>query len=376
MNKKVVVLGGGLVGSTIASDLSSQYQVTVVDIDDLTLSKLNRCFGISCIQADVTDGEKLKLLIAEADLVVGAVPGFLGYEVIKKVIDAGKNIVDISFFPEDPFDLDERAKHKNVTVIMDCGIAPGISNMILGYHYGSMKVDRYECMVGGLPLIREWPWEYKAVFSPADVIEEYVRPARYMENGHMVIKDALSDPELIPFKNIGTLEAWNSDGLRTLLKTMKVPNMIEKTLRYPGTSQYLKVLRESGFFSQQEIEVKGKKIRPLDVTTKLLMPLWELKHGEEDFTVLKAKVLGLDKKIPMGYEYLIYDKFDSQSGIHSMARTTGYTCTAVAKIVLDGHFDKKGLIPPEILAAHANIFPMIINYLEDKGVEVTVTPLN
>ncbi len=373
MSKKIIVLGGGLVGSTIAMELSRQYKVAVIDINDLSNSKFRRDFGITSIQADVTDRKALEKHIADADLVIGAVPGFLGYEVIKKVIDAGKNMVDISFFPEDPFDLDERAKHKKVSVIMDCGIAPGISNMILGYHNSSMKVDRYECVVGGLPIIREWPWEYKAVFSPADVIEEYVRPARYMENGHQVTKDALSDPELISFKNIGTLEAWNSDGLRTLLKTMKVPNMVEKTLRYPGAIEYLKVLRESGFFSQHEIEVKGVKVKPIDVTTQLLLPLWELKQGEEDFTVLKAKVLGSTNLELVGYEYLIYDKFDTKSGIHSMARTTGYTCVAVAKIVLEGLFDKKGLIPPEILAEQPNLFPKIISFLEEKGIEVTVT---
>lgn len=372
MSRKITVLGGGMVGSTIAVELSKQFEVTVVDLNELALGKLKRCFGISCIQADVTDRKTLEKLVEDSELVIGAVPGHLGYEVIKRVIDAGKNMVDISFFPEEPFDLDERAKHKKVSVAIDCGIAPGVSNMILGYHAANMKVDRYECVVGGLPFIREWPWQYKAVFSPADVIEEYMRPARYIENGKQVTKLALSDPELIDFKNIGTLEAWNSDGLRTLLKTMKVPNMIEKTLRYPGTIEYLKVLRESGFFSQQHIEVNGVQIRPLDVTTKILFPLWELKKDEEDFTIMRSKVMGSINGELVGYEYLIYDKYDSKSGIHSMARTTGYTCTAVAEIFMEGLFDKKGIIAPEILAGQKDIFPRIMTYLEDRGISVSV----
>jgi saccharopine dehydrogenase-like NADP-dependent oxidoreductase len=239
MNKKVVILGGGRVGASIAIELSKQYSVTVADIDEASLSKLKRCFAINCVHTDVTHKKKLEALIADADLVIGAVPGSLGYDVVKKVIEAGKNMVDISFMPEDVFELDERAKYKNVSIVIDCGIAPGISNMILGYHYSNMKVNKYECVVGGLPFEREWPWQYKAVFSPADVIEEYVRPARFVENGMQITREALSDPELIYFKDIGTLEAWNSDGLRTLLKTMDVPNMIEKTLRYPGTIEYL-----------------------------------------------------------------------------------------------------------------------------------------
>ncbi len=375
MSKKVVVLGGGMVGGTIAIELSKQYSVTVADIDNKSLSKLRRCFGINCVQTDVTNRKKLEKLIADADLVIGAVPGSIGYNVIKNVIEVGKNMVDISFLPEDALDLDERAKYKKVSIAFDCGIAPGVSNMILGYHNTSMKVERYECVVGGLPFVREWPWEYKAVFSPADVIEEYVRPARFVENGKQVVKRALSDPELINFKNIGTLEAWNSDGLRSLLKTMKVPNMIEKTLRYPGTIEYLKVLRDSGFFSQTEIDVNGVKIKPIDVTTKILMPQWELKKGVEDFTIMRSKVMGHEDNVPTGYEYLIYDKFDNKSGLHSMSRTTGYTCTAVAEIFLDGSFSKPGIITPEQIAGTKGLFTRIMSYLEKRGVELTVTKL-
>jgi saccharopine dehydrogenase-like NADP-dependent oxidoreductase len=375
MSKNVVVLGGGLVGGTIAIELSKQYNVTVADIDNNRLTKLKRCFGIKVEQTDVCDRKKLEKLIGDSDLVIGALPGSIGYDVIKKVIDAGKDMVDISFLPEDALELNERAKYKKVSVVVDCGIAPGVSNMILGYHNSNMKVDSYNCVVGGLPFEREWPWEYKAVFSPADVIEEYVRPARFVENGKQITKEAFSDPELINFKNIGTLEAWNSDGLRSLLKTMNVPNMIEKTLRYPGTIEYLKVLRESGFFSQQEIVVNGVKIKPLDVTTKLLMPLWELKKGQEDFTLMRSTVLGKSADEDVGYEYLIYDKFDPHSGIHSMARTTGYTCTSVAEILLEGAFTKTGIITPEELAATEGLFTRIINYLEDRGVEITLTRL-
>lgn len=375
MNKKVVILGGGRVGASIAIELSKQYNVTVADIDEANLSKLKRCFAINCVHTDVTHKKKLETLVADADLVIGAVPGSLGYDVVKKVIEAGKNMVDISFMPEDAFELDERAKYKNVSVAIDCGIAPGISNMILGYHYSNMKVNKYECVVGGLPIEREWPWQYKAVFSPSDVIEQYVRPARFVENGMQITREALSDPELIYFKNIGTLEAWNSDGLRTLLKTMDVPNMIEKTLRYPGTIEYLKVLRESGFFSDEEIIVNGIKIKPIDVTTKILQPSWEMKKVEEDFTLLRAKVLGKSGVENVGYEYLIYDKYDTKSGLHSMSRTTGFACTAVAELFLESAFAKHGIITPEAIAGTDGMFTRIMNYLEDRGVEITVTRL-
>ena len=275
---------------------------------------------------------------------VGAVPGFMGYQMLQTVIEGGKNIVDISFFPEDPFDLDELAKQKNVIAVMDCGVAPGMGNIILGHHDGQMKISDYECLVGGLPEVREWPYEYKAVFSPIDVIEEYIRPARYVQNRQLITKEALSDTELIDFEGVGTLESWNSDGLRSLIDTMPhIPNMIEKTLRYPGCVEYLKVLRVSGFFSYDEIEVNGQKIRPIDVTAKLLFPKWQIKKGEKDFTVMRIIMKGKENGKDVSYRYDLLDRYQDETT--SMARTTGFTCTAVANLVINGTYKRIGISP-------------------------------
>ncbi len=205
-----------------------------------------------------------------ADIVAGCVPGFLGFNMLKTVIEEKIHIADISFFPEDAFELDHLAKKNNVIAITDVGVAPGMSNIIYGYHYKRMKVDSFECMVGGLPVVRTWPYEYKAPFSPIDVIEEYTRPARFIRDGKMIVKEALSDPELLNFNGIGTLEAFNSDGLRSLIKTMPCNNMMERTLRYPGHIDYMRVLRETGFFSYEPIDVKGVQVRPIDMTSRLL----------------------------------------------------------------------------------------------------------
>jgi lysine 6-dehydrogenase len=368
MKKKIVVLGAGLVGKAIAADLAKNFEVTSFDINDDALQALQR-HGIKTQKADITDLPFLQQALVPFDLVVGAVPGFLGFQTAQAVIDAGKNMVDISFFPEDPFELDALAKKKNVTVVTDCGVAPGMGNIILGYHYKRMKISFYECLVGGLPVVREWPYEYKAVFSPIDVIEEYIRPARYVQNGAVVIKEALSDPELIHFEGIGTLESWNSDGLRSLIKTMPdIPNMIEKTLRYPGCIEYLRVLRESGFFSYDVIEVNGVKIRPIDVTAKLLFPKWKLKPGEEEFTVMRIKIEGLENGKLKAYTYNLLDRTDKTTDILSMARTTGYTCTAAAHLVLDGKFTRKGICPPEFLGDDENNFHFIVNHLKERNV--------
>lgn len=366
--KKVIVLGAGLVGKAMAIDLSKNFDVTSVDNNQQALSELNS-LGIKTQKADITNATILSSLIKTFDLVVGSVPGFMGFEMCKNVIEAGKNIVDISFFPEDPFLLDELAKKHNVTVVTDCGVAPGMGNIILGYHNKKMKINSYECLVGGLPLVRKWPYEYKAVFSPIDVIEEYTRPARYIQNGGIVIKDALSDAELIQFDEVGTLESWNSDGLRSLINTMShIPDMIEKTLRYPGCVEYLRVLRETGFFSYEEMDVKGVNVRPIDLTAKLLFPIWKLKPGEEEFTVMRIRIRGTENGQERKLQYNLLDRTDRKSGTLSMARTTGYTCTAVANLVLSGKFFRKGISPPEYLGEEEENFNFIIEYLKERGV--------
>ncbi|MCK4661882.1 MAG: saccharopine dehydrogenase NADP-binding domain-containing protein [Bacteroidales bacterium] len=368
MNPKIVVLGAGLVGNAIAIDLSKNYNVTSVDIHEDALQKLSKTHNIQTLNADLSMGGIVQTIVKNFDLVIGALPGFMGFETAKQVIEAGKNMVDISFFPENPFKLDKLAKEKNVTIVTDCGVAPGMGNIILGYHNEKMEVKNYKCFVGGLPFKREWPYEYKAVFSPIDVIEEYTRPARYVEGERLIIKEALSDTEHIDFEEIGTLEAWNSDGLRTLIETMNIPNMIEKTLRYPGTIEYIKVLRESGFFSYDEINVNGKKIRPIDLTAKLLTDKWKLKPRERDFTVMRIFIHGLENSIEKTYSYNLFDKYDKKTNTISMARTTGYTCTAVANLILNGNFNKKGICPPEYLGVNEENFNFIINYLKDRGV--------
>ena len=361
--KKIIVLGSGLVGSVMATDLAKKHEVTSVDISKKNLDKIHS-EKINKICADVLEKDVLENLIKDFDLVVGALPGFMGYNTMKRVIEAKKNIVDISFYPEDPFGLDKTAKENNVVAVMDCGVAPGMGNIIFGHHNKTMKITEYECLVGGLPKKREWPFEYQAVFSPIDVIEEYIRPARYVQNTQIVTKEALSDTELVDFENIGTLESWNSDGLRTLIKTMNhVPNMIEKTLRYPGCVEYLKVLRACGYFSYEPIEINGNKIRPIDLTSKLLFPMWEMKEGDEDYTVMRIKIIGDEAGKKVCYTYNLLDKYQDKT--ISMARTTGYTCTAVSDLVIEGKYDRKGISPPEFLGDYFN---EINKYLKDRKV--------
>ena len=367
----IIVLGAGMVGSTMAIDLAKNHLVTITDFSEIALKNAtNKCDKLNPIQLDVTDKLALQETIKPFDLVVCAVPGFLGFKTLKSIIEAEKNVIDISFFPENSLELDALAKEKNVTAIVDCGVAPGMGNIILGYYNELLNLTDFECLVGGLPKVKKWPFCYKAPFSPIDVIEEYTRPARYVENGVMVTKEALSDCEYVDFEGVGTLESFNSDGLRSIIFTMPhIKNMKEKTLRYPGHVEYIKVLKESGFFSEEKIEIDGNSISPLDVTSKILFNEWKLDPTEEEITVMRITLKGTDlnddKKTIV---YNLHDEYCSKSKTSSMARTTGYTATAAANLFLDGLFDEKGVFPPELVGKNANCFRYILNYLFERNV--------
>jgi saccharopine dehydrogenase-like NADP-dependent oxidoreductase len=369
--KKIIVLGSGLVGAPMALDLAKDpgFEITVADISPESLAKCAAERSIRTVQADLSDAERVKSLVAGSDLALNAVPGFLGFQTLKAVIESGKDAVDIAFFAEDPFQLDELARKQGVTAIVDCGVAPGMSNVLVGHvHHLLDKTHSALIYVGGLPELRVWPYEYKAVFSPSDVIEEYVRPARYVENGKLVVRPALSDPEYLNLPGVSSLVAFNSDGLRTLARTLDIPNMKEKTLRYPGHIEKIAVLRETGFFGQEPVEIHGMRVRPIDLTARLLFPIWKLQPGETDITVMQVVVEGEKDGRRLRHCYDLFDRFDAASGIHSMARTTGYAATAAVRLLAGGLYGRKGIIPPEYIGEEPACVEFMLKELAERGV--------
>jgi len=370
------VLGAGRVGSAIARDLArlDGWQVTVVDVSEAALALLAGQPGIEVVRADLGRPDEVRRLAVGNDIAVGAVPGPMGFATVRAVIEARVNVVDISFFEEDPFALDGLAREMGVVAVVDAGIAPGFDNMILGHDDTLFEeVERFACYVGGLPTARHWPFEYRAVFSPIDVIAEYTRPARLVVEGRVVTREALTEREMIDFPGVGTLEAFNTDGLRTLIKTMKVPHMKEKTLRFPGHAEIMRILRATGYFDEQPVEVAGVRVRPVDLTARLLSSAWQLGPGEEDMTVMRVEVEGLLHGRRVLRRYDLLDRFDRETGITSMARTTGYTCTGVARVVAEGLFTEPGLSPPEVVGRAPGCFSFVVRHLEERGVRFTET---
>ncbi len=365
---RIVVLGAGMVGRAIARDLAGRHEVISADRDPAAL-KLLRDYGVTSLEADLADAAQVRGALANADLAICAVPGFMGFETLGTIIDAGVSVVDISFMPENALDLDGLARERGVTAIVDMGVAPGMDNLLFGFHDAGMTVRRFECLVGGLPAERRYPFEYKAPFSPIDVIEEYTRPARFVEQGKQVTRPALSEPELVEFEGLGTLEAFNSDGLRSLLDTMPhVPEMIEKTLRYPGHRDLMAALSAGGFFATDAIEMAGQRVRPIDATSAILLSAWKLAPDEPELTVMRVTIEGEEQGEEVRYVYDLHDRYDEATGISSMARTTGYACTAAAQLVLDGTYTAPGVSAPETVGGQPGCCDQVLSYLRDREV--------
>jgi len=369
--KNIIVIGAGMVGSAMAADMLQKHNVTLADLNAQRLNQLRAKYtALTVMPLDVQYANELSKAVNGFDLVICAVPGFLGFKTLRTIIEAGKNVIDISFFPENALELDALAKQKGVTAIVDCGVAPGMDNIILGRYNEILQLTDFECIVGGLPKVKKWPFFYKAPFSPIDVIEEYTRPARYVENGNIIVREPLTDCEYVEFDKVGTLESFNTDGLRSILFTMPhISNMKEKTLRYPGHVDVVRALKESGFFSTQSLKVKGSEVVPLEVTSRILFNEWKLGETEEELTVMRVTLRGMDadgKNVTV--EYNLYDEYNPISQISSMARTTGYTATAAANMFLDGLFTERGVFPPELIGKHKACFDYILQYLKERDV--------
>ena len=372
----VIVLGAGRVGAAMVRDLAADpsLDVAVADARPSALRALKERLGegvVRTLPVDLADPGSLTRVVDGHDLAIGAVPGPMGFETLRRVVAAGADTVDISFFEEDAFELHDHARRRGRVAVVDAGVAPGLSNLILGHWESRLRaVHRFECLVGGIPAEPAPPWEYKAPFSPIDVIAEYTRPARLRRGGETVTLPALSEVESVELPEVGRLEAFNTDGLRTLLRTSAAPELVEKTLRWPGHADRIRLLRETGFFGEDEVELDSGSVPPLELSARLLEEAWRYAPGEADLTVLRAVVDGEDDDGQVRHVYRVLDRYDPDTDVSAMARTTGYTATALARFVLDGRYREPGVSPPEVVGAVDGALDHVIAYLRERGVAV------
>jgi saccharopine dehydrogenase-like NADP-dependent oxidoreductase len=377
---KVIVLGSGKIGSIMARDFSESNPGSKVTLGDISeerakeaASRLSGAYGTII---NTSDHETLTEQLSGYDLILGALPGDYGYRALEAAIEAKVDTVDVSFTPENPTQLDGDAKRAGVTVIPDCGVAPGLSNILTGYSVSRLdKVQDAHIMVGGIPETRVPPLGYTITWSAEGLIDEYVREVTIIENGEKVQVPALSGLEEIDFPGVGKLEAFYTDGLRTLAVSFpEVENMWEKTLRYSGHVEKVRLLRELGFFSGDRVIVEGAEVQPRLVTARLLeRTLWKPEIG--DLLAMNIEVRGEVSGKKAGYRHRIVDRFNHETAVTAMARTTAYTASIVAGMLAQGTIKSPGVIPPERLGVKKGFTENLMAQLKRRGVHIEETSL-
>jgi lysine 6-dehydrogenase len=377
---KTLILGCGNIGTTAAQDLANNMpktQITLADNDKqrarTTAEKINKS-NVTWTQLDVTNTQQLQKTIADTDLIMGFLPGKLGYPLMKECIRAQRNLVDVSFMEENPLTLQKEATKAKITIIPDCGLAPGISNILIGHATRQLtKTKKIHIMVGGLPEKPIPPLEYVVTWSPESLIDEYTRQVTIIRNGKKTCIAPLTGTEQIKFPRLGKLEAFFTDGLRSLIETItNVEEMWEKTLRYPGHAEKIRLLSQLGFFDPNPIHIENTEISPRKITAKLLDQ--KLARPEiRDIVALSVHVSGLGHGKTKSYTYHLLDRFDNKNHITSMARTTAYPASIIAQLVLEGKIQEKGIVPPEKLGKNDEVFYRFMKEMKKRQIIIKET---
>jgi saccharopine dehydrogenase-like NADP-dependent oxidoreductase len=375
---KVLILGCGNIGSVAAEDLAnsmSSIKVVVADKNEARakdVAEKIRKDNVSWIQLDITNHKKLVDVLENFDLAMGFLPGKLGYRLVSACIKAKKDLVDVSYMPEKPPELNDEAVKANVTIIPDCGLAPGISNVLVGHAVAKIdKVQAVHIMVGGLPEKPVPPLGYVITWSPENLVDEYMRKVTIVKEGRKVEVEPLSGLEEVDFPGFGKLEAFYTDGLRTLLHTITdVHDMWEKTLRYPGHAEKIKLLKSLGFFEEEQIAIEGVGVSPRKLTVKLFeRKLW--RPEVKDVVVLRVEVLGVKNGKKTHCAYHLLDRYDEKRGVTAMARTTAYPASIMAQFMLKKAIKEKGVVPPERIGMSKELFDLFLGELEKRVVRIT-----
>lgn len=350
---KVLVLGAGNIGKAVAWDLRDEFDVYVGDFSEERLMAVSGFAGT--IKVNASNFEELVRTIKDFELIVGALPGRLGYQTVRAAIEAGVDLVDVSFMPENPLELRDEAEKAQVTVIFDAGFAPGLSHMLMGRIWNELDdMNEGYVYVGGLPKEPRPPLYYRITWSPKDLIEEYTRPARVIRDGYVTQVDPFERIESVAVGDF-KFEAFLSDGLRSLLESVRAEKLEEWTLRWPGHLEKMKVLRELGFFKEEHVEETLEVITPL------------MAYESPDFSIMQVFGRGTMDGEPKEIGYLLYD--EEKDGLTSMARVTGFTAAIVARLVAEQNCIF-GVIPPEILGMRIDTFTRITEELAERGIKL------
>jgi saccharopine dehydrogenase-like NADP-dependent oxidoreductase len=351
------------------------WEVTSADLDlgrARKVASAREGGNLSAAELNVAQPDKMASFLRGFDLVISALPGSVGFSAAKSCVDAGRNLVDVSFSLEDPFVLRDQALRNGSLVVPDCGVAPGLSNVLVGHAVSQLEaVVAVHVMVGGLPVDPLPPLGYVVTWSVEGLIDEYTRKARVIEAGKLREVESLTGVERIDFPGVGPLDAFFTDGTRTLLRTIKpVREMWEKTLRYPGHVEAVRALRELGFFDDTPRDVGGVKISPRGLTARLLDESLRV-PGVEDLVAMKVEVTGRRGRNEERFSYVLLDRFDRATGTTAMARTTAFTASIIAQMVARGVIEGRGILTPEEIGMKSSAFDRLLLDLRSRGVVVS-----
>lgn len=367
---RVLVLGGGMVGEGIAYALRDENDVTIADYSPDKLLRLKKELGINTMKVDAFK-DQLAPVMKDFDVVSGALPGRLGMKVIREACKAGVDLVDNSFMEEDFYGLEKEALDAGITVVPDAGIAPGLSNAIVGRiaaEHGYL--ESVDIKVGGLPETNIPPIGYKVVFSPIDTLDEFTRRVQIVRDGKTVETEPGEGLEYFFVNGLGSLEAFYTNGLRSLLRNIKARNMVEKTVRYRGHIEKMKFLKDLGLLEESKIDVSGNEVVPKEMLASLFLK--NLSFPEvKDILYMEIRVApGKGKEEVV---YTVFDKEDLKTGYTAMTRTTGFTNAAFTRLIIKGMIKDKGIVPPEIVSRNPESFNEVIGFLGKMGIVVSNT---
>ena len=369
---RTAVLGSGLMGSVIAWDLARSKEVDEVVVADIDEAKLRavrkRTPGkkLAVEPFDIKDKKKDVAFLRGFDVAVSALPHGVVHTSDLAAVEAGAKMVNIAF-EDEQMSLDSEARKKGAVLIPGCGLAPGLGGILLAHALRELGGgDEGHILVGGLPQDPKPPFGYKLVFSIVGLLREYIEDARVYRNGKLVKVRPFSTVETVDFPSpIGTLESFCTDGLASLVYTMKgMRVMDEKTLRWPGHAEKMNLLMESGFFSREKVMAGGIEVAPLEVSWAILGR--KLAEGDpRDLTVMRVVAKGKRG----GITYDMIDRYDEDNGVTSMGKTTGYTASIAAQMLGAGKVAGKGVIPPEE-ALQGELVSSLISELDHRGVKI------
>ena len=379
---RMLVLGAGLQGSACAYDLLQNPEVTQVRLADLHFDHLPRFLkplaGPRLIPTplDVRDREAVLALMRESDAVMSAIPYYFNLQLAECAVDAGVHFCDLGGNTEIVFQqkaLADKAIAKGVTVVPDCGVAPGMVNILAQHGIAQLDaVDSVRIFVGGLPQNPEPPLNYQIVYSLEGVLDYYTTLSWVVRNGKRVQMTALSELETVSFPEpVGGLEAFHTaGGLSTMAFRYegKIPTMEYKTLRYPGHAAMMETIRDLGLLDLEPVDVKGVKVVPRDLFVSVVGPRLTKPKGK-DLLALRVTVTGTKHNKPATRQFDLIDRYDEAHGISAMMRTTGYSLSITGQMQARGQVTPPGVwTPDECMPAVAYIAE-----LHQRGMDVRVT---